>query len=79
MPFFFGRLTEPVLASGHWYSSPLGGLALFLAWIVPPMVIFWLVFRWDAGVPGAARALVIALAIFAAYMGAAVWLVWFVR
>jgi len=76
MLFFSGRLTEPVLASGHWYSSPRGGLAAFLAVTVPPMVIVWLMLRWDSGVPGAVWALVAGLAIFAAFIGAVLCLVW---
>ena len=76
MLFFSGRLTEPVLASGHWYSSPLGALAAFLAFTVPPVVLVWMMFRWDSGVPGAGRALIAAMAIFAACLGAVIWHVW---
>jgi hypothetical protein len=77
MVFFFGRLAELVLASSQWFSSTLGGLAFFLAWIVGSTVILGLLLRWDSGARGAGWALVIALPILAACAGAAIWLAWF--
>ena len=65
-----------MLASGHWYSSPLGGLGVLLLTIVPPVIAFWLWLRWDSRAPGAVLALVGALAILAAYAGTAAWLMW---
>jgi hypothetical protein len=72
--FFFERSTEPVLASGHWYSSPFVGVALFLAWVGLFTVVGSLMMRWDSGAPGAVWALVIALAILAACTCGVIWL-----
>jgi hypothetical protein len=63
-----------VLASGHWYESTLGGLAVFVAFLVATAAFVSLMLRWDSGVDGAVWALVGALFIFAAFTGFVVWL-----
>jgi hypothetical protein len=74
MPFFFRRLTGPVLASGHWYSSPLVGVAIFLANIGFWMLVGLLMMHAISELPRAVWSLVIALALVAAYAGAVIWL-----
>jgi hypothetical protein len=74
VPFFFPRLTEPVLASGHWYSSPLVGVAIFLAGIGYWVLIGVLMIHAISGLPRAIWALVIALALIAASVAGVIWL-----